>query len=128
MLYYFELNTCIITTVSGVSNTLTWRATLAASLIYSWCYHFIFHRSTRSSDTPGWLQSLECAEEDDRFFLILEKYEDIKTFLLIIALMITLLYFITSFDSAALVLGTISSNGKLWLGQYIHLAAVSLYQ
>ena len=32
MLYYFDINTCIVTTVSGVSNTLTRRATLAASI------------------------------------------------------------------------------------------------
>ena len=63
-------------------------------------------------DTPEWLQRLDCGDANNRFFLILEKYEDIKTFLLIIALMITLFYFITSFDSCALVLGTILSNGK----------------
>ena len=35
MLYYFELNTCIVTTVSGVSNTLTRCATLRLQLFYT---------------------------------------------------------------------------------------------
>ena len=34
MLYYFDINTCIVTTVSGVSNTLTRRATLRLQLVY----------------------------------------------------------------------------------------------
>ena len=35
MLYYFDINTCIVTTVLGVSDTLTRRATaLAASSLY----------------------------------------------------------------------------------------------
>ena len=34
MLYYFNINTCIIATISGVSNTLTRRATLRFQLIY----------------------------------------------------------------------------------------------
>ena len=33
MLYYFDLNACIVTTVSGVSNTLTRRATLRFQLV-----------------------------------------------------------------------------------------------
>ena len=33
MLYYFDINTCIVTTVSGVSNTLTRRATLRLQLV-----------------------------------------------------------------------------------------------
>ena len=33
MLYHFVINTCIVTTVSGVSNTLTWRATLRLQLV-----------------------------------------------------------------------------------------------
>ena len=32
MLYYFDINTCIVTTVSGVSDTLTRRATLHLQL------------------------------------------------------------------------------------------------
>eukprot|EP00111_Clytia_hemisphaerica_P019325 TCONS_00057053-protein len=61
---------------------------------------------------PTWVQRLGCVDENRRFFLVLEKYEDIKIILQIIALLITLLYFITSFDSAALVMGSISSNGE----------------
>ena len=34
MLYYFDINTCIVTTVSGVSDTLTRRATLRLQLVY----------------------------------------------------------------------------------------------
>ena len=34
MRYYFDINTCIVTTVSGVSDTLTRRATLRLQLVY----------------------------------------------------------------------------------------------
>ena len=34
MLYYFDINTCIVTTVSGVSNTLTRHATLRLQLVW----------------------------------------------------------------------------------------------
>ena len=34
MLYYFAINTCIVTTVSGVSDTLARRATLRLQLVY----------------------------------------------------------------------------------------------
>ena len=33
MLYYFDINTCIVTTVSGVSNILMRRATLRLQLV-----------------------------------------------------------------------------------------------
>ena len=35
MLYYFDINACIVTTVSGVSDTLTRRATLRLQLVYN---------------------------------------------------------------------------------------------
>ena len=34
MLYYFAINTCIVTTVSGVSDTLARRATMRLQLVY----------------------------------------------------------------------------------------------
>ena len=34
MLYYLDINTRILSTVSGVSDTLTWRATLRLQLVY----------------------------------------------------------------------------------------------
>ncbi|XP_066935944.1 trimethylamine transporter-like [Clytia hemisphaerica] len=59
-----------------------------------------------------WVQRLGCANETyKQFFIIAEKYDDIKVFLQVLGLIITLMYFITSFDSAALVMGIISSNG-----------------
>ena len=33
MLYYFDINTCIVTTVSGISDTVTRRATLRLQLV-----------------------------------------------------------------------------------------------
>ncbi|XP_066913001.1 glycine betaine transporter OpuD-like isoform X1 [Clytia hemisphaerica] len=74
--------------------------------------HCGMNKTTRDAlGAPDWLHSLGCIDEDKRFYMVIEKYEDIKIILQIIALMLTLLYFITSFDSAALVMGTISSNG-----------------
>ena len=34
MLYHFNINTCIVTSVLGVSNTLTRRVTLRLQLVY----------------------------------------------------------------------------------------------
>ena len=40
MRYYFDINTCIVTTVSGISDTLTRRATLPLQLVYIYMIKF----------------------------------------------------------------------------------------
>ena len=58
MLYYFDINTCIVTTVSSVSNTLTRRATLRLQLVsyilddflnIYFCFFFVFQSNSHSN-------------------------------------------------------------------------------
>ena len=72
-------------------------------------YHL---HSANPTDVPKWLRRLGCIDSDNRFFYVVEKYEDIVDVLHVLAFLITVLYFITSYDSAALVMGSISSNGN----------------
>ena len=45
MLYYFDINTCIVTTVSGVSDTLTRRATLRLQLVHNIIMKYFYNVS-----------------------------------------------------------------------------------
>ena len=75
---------------------------------------FNFSAIKQSLGIPTWVHRLGCKNDTyNQLFMIAEKYGDIKVFLQVLGLIISLMYFITSYDSAALVMGIISSNGKL---------------
>ena len=57
MLYYFDINTCIITTISAVSKTLTRRATLRLQLVYIYYFYIslwsVSYTHLRAHETRG---------------------------------------------------------------------------
>jgi len=67
--------------------------------------------SANQTGIPKWLLRLGCIDPEDRFFYFIQKYEGIVTVLQVLAFIIILLYFVTSYDSAALVMSSISNNG-----------------
>ena len=60
----------------------------------------------------SWIVKFACRPEKEKIiFIALDKYEDISGFLRLLSLIIIMLYHITSFDTAALIVDSLSTNG-----------------
>lgn len=77
------------------------------------CYQYLLSIFVRPQNLPKWVFLYKCTNgTKNHFYALINMYEDITGFLHALALAIIVFYYITTFDTSALVMDIISSNGE----------------